>query len=144
MFFRIDCYPEVIPHPREVCEARGCCYDPVLEVNDNIPWCFYPSDYLSYKLAQSTVMHVMFLMVLFKSISTAFYIFYFLVGGRQEIFVIWDAVRTGLVTQECYFSDTEGCFYRQLVAYLLLLFSSAVNWRLRLFSQVHTSLNISI
>nr|CAB3247932.1 lysosomal alpha-glucosidase-like [Phallusia mammillata] len=50
---RIDCYPETVPFVQENCEKRGCCYKPYEGENaDNIPWCYYPSDYPSYQLSQ--------------------------------------------------------------------------------------------
>ena len=34
---------------QEHCEARGCCYDPNVGRNDDVPWCFYPTDYPTYR-----------------------------------------------------------------------------------------------
>lgn len=41
---RFDCYPESYPLKQTDCEQRGCCYSPTAE-NDDVPWCFFPSDY---------------------------------------------------------------------------------------------------
>nr|XP_026693555.1 LOW QUALITY PROTEIN: lysosomal alpha-glucosidase-like [Ciona intestinalis] len=48
---RVDCYPETIPAVKEHCEQRGCCYNSNPNVNDNVPWCFFPTDYKAYKLS---------------------------------------------------------------------------------------------
>ncbi|XP_077974484.1 lysosomal alpha-glucosidase-like [Styela clava] len=44
---RIDCFPESSPLHQEKCEQRGCCYNPrhSQHANDDVPWCFFPSDY---------------------------------------------------------------------------------------------------
>lgn len=50
LVFRIDCFPETVPQIEEHCLARGCCYDPHIRFNDDVPWCFYPSNYPTYQL----------------------------------------------------------------------------------------------
>ncbi|CAK8696713.1 unnamed protein product [Clavelina lepadiformis] len=49
--WRVDCYPETVPSVEQNCESRGCCYKPVMS-NDNVPWCYYPSNYASYSLSK--------------------------------------------------------------------------------------------
>ncbi|CAI5765798.1 lysosomal alpha-glucosidase [Podarcis lilfordi] len=52
---RFDCAPEKLLSQEE-CQARGCCYVPVLPKGPAIlqPWCFFPPSYPSYKLANLT------------------------------------------------------------------------------------------
>lgn len=53
---RFDCFPED-GASQEKCEMRGCCWVPpnpgsksknIQDVPLNIPYCFYPSNYISY------------------------------------------------------------------------------------------------
>uniref|UniRef100_A0A8C5WVE3 P-type domain-containing protein n=1 Tax=Laticauda laticaudata TaxID=8630 RepID=A0A8C5WVE3_LATLA len=47
---RFDCAPEKLLSQDE-CQARGCCYVPV---SSKEPWCFFPSNYSSYKITNLT------------------------------------------------------------------------------------------
>jgi len=61
---RFDCYPEDNP-TQETCEARKCCWrSPVQQrslrdqhINDSgnatIPFCYYPSDFLTYEVTSN-------------------------------------------------------------------------------------------
>ena len=55
---RIDCYPEGGDKIQDQCEARGCCFDSHLHLSDDVPWCFYPLDYPTYKVDNLTVSFV--------------------------------------------------------------------------------------
>ncbi|XP_070579473.1 sucrase-isomaltase, intestinal-like [Ptychodera flava] len=47
---RVDCYPEG-GADQESCESRGCIWDDaVTDENSGAPYCFYPSDYGSYRM----------------------------------------------------------------------------------------------
>ncbi|KAH7990032.1 hypothetical protein HPB51_026488 [Rhipicephalus microplus] len=53
---RIDCHPEAAPS-LESCRVRGCCFEPVNASSENLepgfqlpPACFYPANYLGYKV----------------------------------------------------------------------------------------------
>ncbi|XP_077527812.1 lysosomal alpha-glucosidase-like [Haemaphysalis longicornis] len=53
---RVDCHPESVPS-FETCRTRGCCFEPVNATVDTLepgfvlpPACFYPSNYLGYKV----------------------------------------------------------------------------------------------
>ncbi|XP_066470910.1 lysosomal alpha-glucosidase isoform X2 [Tiliqua scincoides] len=52
---RFDCAPEKLLS-REECQARGCCYVPVLPRGpaSGQPWCFFPPSYPSYKIENLT------------------------------------------------------------------------------------------
>ncbi|XP_060535181.1 lysosomal alpha-glucosidase-like isoform X2 [Cylas formicarius] len=56
---RLDCYPENGANA-EGCEARGCCWIPAktkprnFETSLNVPYCFYPPNYESYKYINVT------------------------------------------------------------------------------------------
>ena len=72
---RIDCYPETVPQVQEHCEARGCCYDPHVHLNDDVPWCFYPSDYPTYKVSSLMVIFLicqLYITQIFLSINFEF------------------------------------------------------------------------
>ncbi|XP_015783274.1 lysosomal alpha-glucosidase [Tetranychus urticae] len=51
---KFDCNPDE-PVNQQVCESRGCCWVPVTRskrnIPLNIPYCFYPSDYKLYDVA---------------------------------------------------------------------------------------------
>lgn len=45
---RVDCFPELWGNAG-YCESRGCCWQPPLnQTNANVPYCFYPSNYVGY------------------------------------------------------------------------------------------------
>lgn len=58
---RFDCYPEDGASAQK-CEARGCCWVPKksklkrkkIDVPLNVPYCFYPPNYQSYKYVNMT------------------------------------------------------------------------------------------
>ncbi|KAK7909767.1 hypothetical protein WMY93_014451 [Mugilogobius chulae] len=49
---RVDCFPDA-GASKQLCEARGCCWNPLDE--RNVPWCFFPTNhgYTVEKLDQS-------------------------------------------------------------------------------------------
>jgi hypothetical protein len=67
IFSRFDCYPKD-GVDQSKCEARGCCWNPPADVEDELriatPFCYYPTGYQSYILSNSTK---------FKSGKTLFY-----------------------------------------------------------------------
>ena len=50
---RFDCHPD--PNPTaDRCMDRGCCWQPgqAVGLNDiNVPYCFFPQDYISYNIS---------------------------------------------------------------------------------------------
>lgn len=52
---RFDCAPEKLLSQDE-CQARGCCYIPVSSKGSAgwQPWCFFPTNYSSYKMTNLT------------------------------------------------------------------------------------------
>uniref|UniRef100_A0A7M4FM48 Lysosomal alpha-glucosidase n=1 Tax=Crocodylus porosus TaxID=8502 RepID=A0A7M4FM48_CROPO len=53
--YRFDCAPEKLVS-KEECEARGCCYVPVVTPGPGTwqPWCFFPPGYPSYRVQNLT------------------------------------------------------------------------------------------
>lgn len=49
---RFDCFPREITNAT-LCLDRNCCWNPVSN-KPNVPWCFYPKSYQSYKLVNTT------------------------------------------------------------------------------------------
>ena len=63
---KFDCHPEE-GTTKEKCEARGCCYKPVVsksrvkspQTRENpmgVPWCYYPSDYQGYSVQKTSTL----------------------------------------------------------------------------------------
>lgn len=51
---RVDCFPETWTDQRG-CESRGCCWQqPLNQTNANVPYCFYPSNFVGYAVAKSS------------------------------------------------------------------------------------------
>ncbi|KAM9296667.1 lysosomal alpha-glucosidase-like, partial [Gastrophryne carolinensis] len=67
---RFDCAPDK-GISKEECEARGCCYSPTVE-NRGIgqPWCFFASNYPTYKVTNQTETEKGFTAILTRSTKT--------------------------------------------------------------------------
>ena len=51
---RLDCYPDA-NMTEQACRARGCCWQPARAASfQNVPSCYYPLDFPSYKFTAPT------------------------------------------------------------------------------------------
>lgn len=67
---RFDCAPDK-GVSKEECETRGCCYSPASEHNViGQPWCFFASNYPTYKVTNQTETENGFTAVLTRSTQT--------------------------------------------------------------------------
>ncbi len=48
---KFDCFPRGKPD-QDTCTSRGCCWAPKESNNLNVPTCFYPTNFQSYKVVQ--------------------------------------------------------------------------------------------
>ncbi|XP_062936672.1 lysosomal alpha-glucosidase isoform X2 [Cynocephalus volans] len=72
---RFDCAPDKAI-TQEQCEARGCCYVPVRQVQKDSqmgqPWCFFPPSYPSYKLENLSTSETGYMATLTRTSTTFF------------------------------------------------------------------------
>ena len=45
---KVDCNPD--NGKQETCTARGCCWKLPKDTTKGIPWCYFPSNYVGYKI----------------------------------------------------------------------------------------------
>lgn len=50
---KFDCFPRGIPDQNS-CNLRGCCWSPIADFNKQIPSCYYPANFRSYKVTNVT------------------------------------------------------------------------------------------